>query len=131
MSFKTALVKMAIKLTPDIVVRWVANYILKGVAELSEFHFDLDARQAYLQGTLYGESEPIEVWLEDFAIVSDDESHQLIIHQAKSNRPWLNNVFSRIAGKAWNIPAIPRFQNQIELASELFKAESPDREEAE
>jgi hypothetical protein len=131
MSFKTTLVKMAIKLTPDIVVRWVANYILKGVAELSEFHFDLDARQAYLQGTLYGESEPIEVWLEDFAIVSDDESHQLIIHQAKSNRPWLNNVFSRIAGKAWNIPAIPRFQNQIELASELFKAESPDREEAE
>jgi hypothetical protein len=125
MSFKTALVKMAIKLMPDIVVRWVANYILKGIVELSEFHFDLGARQAYLQGTLYGESESIEVWLEDFAIVSDDESHQLIIHQAKSNRPWLNTLLSRIAGKAWNIPAIPQFHDQIELASELFKAESP------
>ncbi|MGJ0485486.1 MAG: hypothetical protein ACR65R_13305 [Methylomicrobium sp.] len=131
MSFKTSLVKMAIKLTPDFVVRWVANFILKGIAELSEFHFDLDARQAYLQGTLYGESEPIEVWLEDFAIESDEESHQLIIHRAKSNRPWLNNLLSRIAGKAWKIPAVPQYQGQIELASELFKAESPAQEEIE
>jgi hypothetical protein len=129
MSFKTSLVKIAIKLTPDIVVRWVANFILKGIAELSEFRFDLDTRQAYVQGTLYGESEPIEVWLEDFAIESEGESHRLIIHQARSNRPWLNNLLARIAGKAWNIPAIPQFQDQIELASELFKAESPAEEE--
>jgi hypothetical protein len=130
MSFKTSLVKMAIKLTPDILVIWIANFILKGIAELSEFNFDLDTRQSYVQATLYGETEPIEVWLEDFAIVSDGASHQLIIHQAKSNKPWLNNLLSRIAGKAWNIPAIPQFQGQIELASELFKAESPQQEEA-
>jgi hypothetical protein len=129
MSFKTSLVKMAIKLTPDILVIWIANFILKGIAELSEFNFDLDTRQAYVQATLYGETEPIEVWLEDFAIVSDGASHQLIIHQAKSNKPWLNNLLSRIAGKAWNIPVIPQFQGQIELASELFKAESPLQEE--
>lgn len=131
MSFKATLLKIAIKLTPDIVVRWVANFILKGIAELSEFHFDLDARTAYLQGTLYGEAELIEVWLEDFAIESDEESHQLIIHQAKSNRPWLNNLLSRIAGKTWKIPAIPQFHDQIELASELFKVESPAQEEIE
>jgi hypothetical protein len=131
MSFKASLVKIAIKLTPDIVVRWAANFILKGIAELSEFHFDLDARTAYLQGTLYGEAEPIEVWLEDFAIVSDEASHRLIIHQARSNRPWLNNLLARIAGKAWNIPAIPQFHDQIELASELFKAQSQEQEESE
>jgi hypothetical protein len=126
MSFKSSLVKIAIKLTPDIVVRWAANFILKGIAELSAFRFDLDTRQAYLQGTLYGESEPIEVWLEDFAIESDKESHRLIIHQARSNRPWLNNLFSRIAGKSWNIPATPQFYDQIELAAEVFKTENPD-----
>jgi hypothetical protein len=130
MSFKASLIKLAIKLTPDVVVRWVANFILKGIAELSEFHFDLDARTAYIQGTLYGESEPIEVWLEDFVIESEEDSHRLIIHQARSNRPWLNNLFSRIAGKVWNIPAIPRFHDQIELASELFKPEEMPTPEA-
>lgn len=125
MSFKSGLVKMAIKLAPDILVIWVANIILKGIAELSDFNFDIDTRQAYIKATLAGEAEPIEVWLEGFAIVSDEESHQLIIHQAQSNRLWLNNLLSRTTGKAWKIPEIPQFKDQLELASELFKPDSP------
>jgi hypothetical protein len=100
MSFKTSLVKIAIELTPNIIVLWIANIILKGIAELSDFIFDLDTRTAYVQLTLFGEVEPIEVSIDGFAIVSDEESHQLIIQQAKSNRPWLNNLLSRIVGKA-------------------------------
>lgn len=131
MSFKSSLVKMAIKLAPDILVIWVANIILKGIAELSAFNFDIDTRQAYIKATLAGESEPIEVWLEGFAIVSDEESHQLIIHQAQSNRLWLNNLLSRIAGKAWKIPEIPQIKDQLELASELFKPDATVPEEPE
>lgn len=130
MSFKTSLLKLAIKLTPNIIVIWVANIILKGIAELSEFNFDLDTRTAYVQATLYGETEPIDIWVEGFAIVSEGESHQLIIHQAQSNRPWLNNILSRIAGKAWKIPAIPQFNDQIELVSELLEAENTEQEES-
>ena len=129
MSFKSSLVKMAIKLTPDAMVIWVGNIILKGIAEISDFNFDLDSRKAYVQATLLGEAEPIEVWLDGFAIVSDEESHQLIIHQAQSNRLWLNNLLSRITGKAWKIPDLPQFRSQIELAAELFKAESPAPEQ--
>jgi len=129
MSFKTSLVKIAIELTPNIIVLWIANIILKGIAELSDFIFDLDTRTAYVQLTLFGEVEPIEVSLDGFAIVSDEESHHLIIQQAKSNRPWLNNLFSRIVGKAWKIPAIPQYKAQIEFIAELFKAESPEQEE--
>ncbi len=129
MSFKTSLLKIAIKLTPDIIVLWVANIILKGIAELSEFIFDLDARTAYVQLTLFGEVEPIDIWVDGFAIVSDEASHQLIIEKAQSNRPWLNNLLSRIAGKAWKIPAIPQYKDQIELISELFEAESPEQED--
>lgn len=129
MSFKTSLLKIAIKLTPDIVVLWVANIILKGIAELSEFIFDLDARTAYVQLTLYGEAEPIDIWVDGFAIVSDGASHQLIIEKAQSNRPWLNNLLSRIAGKTWKIPAIPQYKDEIELISELFEAESPEQED--
>lgn len=129
MSFKTGLIKMAIKWTPNMMIIWVANIILKGIAELVDFNFDLEARTAYVQVQLLGESETIEVWLENFVIVSDEESHKLIIQQAQSNRIWLNNLLSRIAGKAWKIPAIPQFTAEIELISELFKAESPEQED--
>lgn len=107
---------------------WVANIILKGIAELKDFNFDLDARTAYVHILLLGEAEAIEVWLEDFAIVSDEASRKLIIQQARSNRLWLNNLLSRISGKAWKIPALPQFAAEIELISELFKAENAETE---
>jgi hypothetical protein len=129
MSFKTSLIKMAIKLTPNMMIVWVANIILKGIAELTDFSFDLEARKVYVQIQLLGESETIEVWLEDFAVVSAGESHEFIIHQAKSNRLWLNNLLARIAGKAWKIPLIPQLATHIELIAELFKAESPEQED--
>jgi len=129
MNFKTSLIKMAIKWTPNMLIIWVANIILKGIAELVDFNFDLEARKSYVQIQLLGESETIEVWLENFTVVSDEGGHSLIIEQAQSNRIWLNNLLSRIAGKAWKIPVIPQFTAEIELICELFKAES--REEAE
>ncbi|MVF24477.1 hypothetical protein EVC37_23135 [Methylocaldum sp. BRCS4] len=125
MSMKSSLIKMAIKLTPNRLIIWVANIILKGIAELKKFRFDLDARTIYVQTRLYGEQEAIEVYLEDFAVFKDGDSYRFIIHQAKSDRLWLNNLLSRIAGKAWEIPAIPPLTAQLELAAELFKAKSP------
>lgn len=129
MSFKASLIKMAIKWTPNIMIIWVANIILKDIAELLDFNFDLEARKAYVQIQLVGESETIEVWIEDFSIINNEESYQLIIQQAQSNRIWLNNLLSRIAGKAWGIPEIPQLTAHLELVSELFKAESPEQED--
>ena len=125
MSFKTGLIKIIIKLTPNILIIWAANIILKGIAELTAFNFDLESRRVYVQIRLYAEEETIEVCLEDFAVFYDGESYRFIIHQAKSDRPWLNNLLSRIVGKAWKIPAIPQFAAQLELVAELFKAKTP------
>jgi hypothetical protein len=129
MSVKTSLIKTAIKCTPNMMVLWVANRILKGIAELTEFSFDLDARTAYVQTTLYGETEMIEVSLEGFAVISDGDSHFLIVQHARSNRLWLNNLLSRITEKAWKIPVIPQYQAYIGLIIELLKAEIPGQEE--
>jgi hypothetical protein len=128
MSYKTSLIKMAIKWTPNIMILWVANIILKGIAVLTDFSFDLDARKVYVQTTLNGETEAIEVWLDGFAVISDEESYKFIIQQAQSNKPWLNNLLARIVGKAWKIPVIPQLTAHIALISELFKAESPEQE---
>ncbi|MGZ8945491.1 MAG: hypothetical protein ACXW1W_08695 [Methylococcaceae bacterium] len=129
MSFKTHLIKMAIKCTPNMLILWVANIVLKGIAELTDFSFDIDERKAYVQTQLYGETETIEIWLEDFAIVRDEESYKFIIHQAQSNRPWLTNLLAHIIGKAWKIPVIPELAPHIELIAELLKAESPEQQD--
>lgn len=128
MSFKTSLIKTAIKWTPNMLVSWVANIVLKGIAELSDFSFDLDARKAYVQIQLVGESETIDVWMEGFAVVREEESYKFIIQQAQSNRLWLDNLLSRVVGKAWKIPEIPQLAAQMELIHELLTAETPSRE---
>jgi len=125
MSIKSSLLKIVIKLTPDILIIWVANIVLKGIAELTAFNFDIEERKVYVQTRLYGEQDTIDVCLEDFAVFNDGESYRFIIHQAKSDRPWLNNLLSRVIGKAWKIPEIPQFSAQLELVAELFKANPP------
>ena len=115
---------MVIKLTPNLLIIWVSNIILKGIAELTEFSFDLEARKVYVQTRLYGEKETIEVCLEDFAVFRDGDSYRFIIHQAKSDRPWLNNLLAHITGKAWKIPAIPQLTAQFELLTELLNTKT-------
>ncbi len=122
MSIKSSLIKIAIKLVPNTLIIWVANLLLKGIAELKAFNFDLDARKVFMQIRLYGEESAIEMALEDFAVFHDGESYRFIIHHAHSDRPWLNNLLARILGKAWKIPALPQFAAQLELVAELFKA---------
>ncbi len=131
MSIKSSLIKMIIKLTPNLLIIWVSNIILKGIAELTEFSFDLDARKVYVKTRLYGEQETIEISLEDFAVFSDGESYRFIIHHAQSDRPWLNNLLAHFIGKAWKIPAIPQLTAQLELLTELFTAKTPTLEKIE
>ena len=130
MSFKSGLAKIVIKWTPPKLILWVANIILKDIAELTAFSFDLDARKSYIQIQLAGESETIDVWLEGFAIITDGKSYKLIIEQARSNRLWLDNILSRIVRKTWKIPVPSQMAPQIEFIAELFKAENPVQEEA-
>ena len=125
MNFKLSLAKTAIKWTPKKLISWVANIILKDIAEVTELSFDLDARTSYVQIQLVGESETIDVWLEDFAIISDDDSYRLVIKQARSNRIWLGNILSRVIKKEWDIPVPSQMASQFEFVAELFKAETP------
>jgi hypothetical protein len=130
MSFKSSLVKMAINCTPNKMIMWVANIVLKGIAELTDFNFDLDTRKVYVQTMLNGEAEAIEVWVDGFEMVSEEESYQFIIHRAQSNKPWLNNIFAHIVGKSWTIPVIPQLKAHIGLIAEVLKAESAVQENA-
>jgi len=130
MSFKSNLAKIAIKLTPNSLVKLVANIILKDIAELVDFNFDLDTRKAYVQIQLVGESETIDVWLEDFAIISEEGSYKFVIQQAQSNRIWLGNILSRIVRKEWGIPVTSQTAPHIEFIAELLKADRPMQENA-
>ena len=128
MNFKISLAKTAIKWTPKKLISWVANIILKDIAEVTELSFDLDARTSYVQIQLVGESETIDVWLEDFAIINNEGSYKLLIKQARSNRIWLGNILSRIIKKEWDIPVPSQMTSQFEFIAELLKAETPEQE---
>ncbi len=104
---------------------WGANFVLKGIASLTDFNFDIDERKIYVQTQLYGEEQTIEMRLEDFAMFNDGEGYRFIIHHAWSDRPWLNNLLSRVIGKAWKIPALPQFSTQLDLIAELLTAKTP------
>jgi hypothetical protein len=121
MSIQSTLLKLAIKLTPNILIIWVANIILKGIAELVAFNFDIETRKIHVQTRLYGEEQTIDVNMEDFALFNDGESYRFIIHHASSDRPWLNNLLSKIIGKAWKVPALPQFSAQLAIIAEVFK----------
>jgi hypothetical protein len=125
MSIQSSIVKLLIKLTPNVLIIWVSNFVLKGIAEMSEFDFNVDARKIHVKTRLYGEQESIDVVLEDFAVFHDGESYRFIIHRANSDRPWLNNLLAKVIGKAWKIPALPQFAWQVDMIAELFKANPP------
>lgn len=125
MSLKSRLIRTAIRLTPNLLIVWAANWVLKGIAELAEFKFDLDARTVYVKTRLYGEEGSLELSLEDFAVFHDGESYRFIIHHARSDRPWLHNLLAKFIGKAWKIPAIPQLSAQLALIAEVFQNNTP------
>lgn len=124
MSFKASLVKTVIKCTPNKLVSWIANIILKDIAELTGFNFDIDARKIYLQIQLVGESETIDIWINGFAIIVNEGSYKFIIDQAESNRIWLGNILSRIINKEWKIPVTAQTAPYIEFLTELIGEEN-------
>lgn len=120
MSFKASLVKLAIKLTPESMIRWVANSVLKDIAELEHFQIDLGARRFYVEVQLLGESETIQIWSERFYILDEQGSYRVVIEEAKSNRLWLTNILARLVGKPWTIPDVPQLRPHMALVSELL-----------
>ncbi len=90
---------------PTGLILWVANKKLKGIATISSFKFNTDEGQFYTQVLLYGEQEPIEVWMEDFELFAREEPYKLAIQQVRSTKPWLETILTQaIQGREWDIP---------------------------
>lgn len=126
MSIKTGIVRLAIKWTPKALILWVGNIALRGIAQLSDFQFDLDNRRVFVRTLLNGEVEPIELTLEDFALLQDGDGYKAILNKAESNKPWLNNIMARVTGKAIPVPDVPQLKPHMALVADLLKA--PARE---
>lgn len=105
MGYKSALVKIAINRTPKSLILWVANKVLKDIAELKDFQFDISEKKIYTEVHLVGEVGTIDVLIDDFVIINDERSSRMLIKAAESNRLWLDNALSKyIVGREWPIP---------------------------
>ena len=125
MSYKNTLVKFAIKKTPKKMILWAANKKAKGVAKLTDFSFNSEQRKLYAQLLLAGEQETVELWLEDFTLITHEESFQLVIHQIESNRPWLDSLLRNfVLEREWKIP-----DKHADLVHYLLAMESTEQEE--
>ncbi len=125
MSLKIRLAKIAIKSTPKSWVLWLARQKLKGIAEVTDFNFDLDARTAFVQVKLNGEDRAIDLLLEGFCLVREGEVYQFSLQRAQSNRLWLDNVLSHVVGKTWKIPKALELDAVLGFVSELLQANAP------
>ncbi len=123
MGFLVALIKLGIKWAPKSIVLWAVNLKLKGIAEVKDYAVDLDARTVYANTLLYGETEAIEVQAEQFGIILDNGAYKFILQKVSSNKPWLNNTFAFVLGKAFPIPVIPQLAPFMPLAYALLKIE--------
>ena len=117
-------IKIGAKLTPKFLISWVANIVLKGIAEFSKISYDLDKRTAYVNVTLYGEEEAIEVNVDGYEILGEEGNYRFLLHNAESNKPWMNNLLAKVAGTEWEIPEIPKLRLPLEIAANLLKAEN-------
>lgn len=127
MSYKSKLVKIAFNSTPKKMILWVVNKKLRGIAQLTDFNFDSDERQLYAQMMLEGEQEqePVEVWLEDLTLVTDEERYVLVVQNARSSRPWVDALLTNIVlGREWKVP-----NKQKELIHELFASNDSEPSE--
>ncbi|MCH9698847.1 MAG: hypothetical protein K0U68_12155 [Gammaproteobacteria bacterium] len=122
MSYKASVIKLAINMTPDYVMRCVTNLILKDIAKLTDFTFDLNSRTAQVTFNLSGDPEPITVSVNGFEMTNEDGRHNFILHKAESDRQWVHAILNKVAGKGWKIPVIPRFQSKIDLVAEVLSA---------
>lgn len=98
-------------------ILWGVNKKLKGLAKLTDFCLNCDEEKIYTQLILAGEEEPVDIWLENFSLITNEEKNIFIIHQTKSNREWLNTLLTKtILEREWKIP-----DSQVDLIQELFK----------
>ncbi len=127
MSYKSTLVRFAIKQTPKKMVLWLANKKTKDIAELTDFSFNLEERKLYAQMVLAGEEEAVDLRIEDFTLVAHEESFRISFHQVQSNRPWLDALLMKfLLDREWKVP-----EKHADLIHELLASEDPEQEESE
>ena len=121
MSIQATLIKAIIKMTPSFIITLGANLILRGIAKLNFFHFDLDNRRLSVATRLAGEPEDIVLNLSEFGTIRQGNKYYFILRRAESNKLWLRNLMGHITHRRWPIPNIPQLAPYMGLVNELLE----------
>ncbi|WP_143735840.1 hypothetical protein [Methyloprofundus sedimenti] len=106
-------------------ILWAANKKARGVAKLTDFSFNSEERKLYAQMLLSGEQDATNLWIEDFTLITQEKSFLIVIHQAQSNRPWIDTLLRNfVLEREWKIP-----DNHADLIHYLLALENSRQEE--
>ncbi len=125
MSYKHTLVKFALKQSPKKMILWIANKKTKGVVKLTDFSFNSVERTLYAQLVFAGEQDAVDLWIEDFTLITKEESFRIVVHQAQSNRPWVDNLLTHfVLNRELRIP-----DKHADLIHKFMAYEGPEQAE--
>jgi hypothetical protein len=78
----------------------LANY-----GRISNFTLDSRQKKVRLEMLLHGETEPLNIVIEDYAIVETGGSANFVIRRASASRPWVQRVIDDfLIGRPFLIP---------------------------
>lgn len=116
MSFVSKVIKSMDSLTNSGSTKMALNGILENYCELTDLTLNGKDKKIYASVKLKGESSVVNVKIERYKISNKDSNPNIVIHEAKSDKEWLNAILNDfVIGKTFNIP-----KDKFNLVEELL-----------
>lgn len=82
------------------------NYKMKEFGEMLKFDLDSKRKTIEVSIILKGEKEPLDIKVNSYELMIEDEKHYLVANDIVTSREWINTVASQyLSGQRFEIPA--------------------------
>jgi len=97
--------KILDRLTGSASTKYLINQFIKEYGHLTELRINRSAKSITATLLLSGESRPIDIYIEKYAVIKNGSSTRFIIRKAESQKPWLDAILNKLViGRSWLIP---------------------------
>jgi len=89
----------------NIIKDLVINPLVKDYGEIIEFCLNAEKREIHIKVLLVGEKEPVELNIQGYDLIEDDENPCIVIKKCTTSRQWMTALSEKfLCGKELPIP---------------------------